>query len=69
MSREPVRPFLITRNEEGEFRLTVRETHYNSQDYPIVKSYLQEETFKTAAAAKTFARENFNARTGQYAMK
>ncbi len=69
MSRETERPFLITKDETGEFRLTVRETHYNSQDYPIVTSYLQEETFKTASAAKTYARENFNAKTGQYAMK
>ena len=69
MSRDPVRPFLITRNGDGEFQLTVRDTRYNSQDYPVVTSHLQEETFKTAAAAKAFARDNFNAKPGEYAMK
>ena len=69
MSRDPVRPFLITKDERGEFRLTVRDTHYNSQDYPVVTSHLQEETFKTAAAAKAFAQDKFNAKAGEYAMK
>ena len=69
MSYKPVRPFLIAKDESGAFRLTVRDTHYNSQDYPIVTSHLQEETFKTAAAAKAFAQANFNAKAGEYAMK
>lgn len=69
MSRDTVRPFLINKDAEGNFRLTVRDTRYNSMDYPIVTSHLQEETFKTAAAAKAFASEKFNAKTGEYAMK
>jgi len=69
MSREPVRPFLIARDETGDFRLTVRDTHYNSQDYPIVTSHLQEETFKTAAAARVFAKDKFNAKAGEFASK
>jgi len=36
MSREKVRPFLISKVEDGSYRLTVRETRYNSQNYPIV---------------------------------
>lgn len=69
MSREIVRPFLISKDEEGNFRLTVRETRYNSQGFPLVTSHLQEETFKTATAARTFARDTFKAEPGQYATK
>lgn len=52
MSREAIRPFLITKDEDGHFRLTVRETRYNSQGYPLVTSQMQEETFKTATAVR-----------------
>lgn len=69
MSNGAIRPFLINKDAEGNFRLTVRDTRYNSQDYPIVTSHLQDELFKTAAAAKAFARDNFRAEAGQYAMK
>ncbi|BBF71643.1 MAG: hypothetical protein C0494_01255 [Sphingobium sp.] len=67
MSREKVRPFLITKDEEGNFRLTVRETRYNSQGYPLVTSQLQDEVFKSAAAVRNFARDTFKAQPGQYA--
>jgi hypothetical protein len=67
MSRIPVRPFLITKVEDGSFRLTVRETRYNSQKYPIVTGVLQPESFLTAAAAKAHARACFGAAPGQYA--
>jgi hypothetical protein len=69
MSRIPVRPFLIARDETGAFRVTVRETRYNSQGYPIVTATLQEESFPTATAAKAHAKEHFGAEAGQYAMK
>jgi len=70
MSRAaPLRPFLIAKDEEGHFRLTVRETRYNSQGYPLVSANLQEETFATAAAAKAHARDHFGAQAGQYATK
>jgi len=69
MSRDEVKPFLIKRDEEGSFRLTVRDTHYNSQGYPIVTATLQDEVFETATAAKAFARDNFGARAGEYATK
>ena len=69
MSEGPLRPFLIKKDESGNFRLTVRDTRYNSQGYPIVTANLQDELFKTAAAAKAFARDNFRAEPGQYAMK
>ena len=69
MSRVPVAPFLINKDEEGRFRLTVRETRYNSQGYPLVTATLQDETFKTATAARTHAKEQFGAETGQFAIK
>ncbi|MBO9574877.1 MAG: hypothetical protein J7494_03990 [Sphingobium sp.] len=69
MSRETLRPFLINKDEEGNFRLTVRETRYNSQGYPLTSSHLQEQTFKTATAARSFARDVFKAEPGQYATK
>ena len=69
MSREITAPFLITKHEDGNFRLTVRDTRYNSQGYPLVTSTLQEETFRTATEARTFARDRFDAKPGQYAVK
>jgi hypothetical protein len=69
MSRIPVRPFLVAKDADGNFRLTVRETRYNSQNYPLVTAVLQAETFRTAAAAKAHARDRFGAVAGQYAAK
>jgi hypothetical protein len=70
MSRTPVRPFLIAREEEGgPFRLTVRETRYNSQGYPLITTTKVDELFPTAAAARAHAKENFGAEAGQFASK
>jgi len=69
LSRTPVRPFLIAKDEEGAFRITIRETRYNSQHYPIVTSTLQEDRFKTATAARAHAREHFGAVAGDVATK
>jgi hypothetical protein len=69
MSRIPVKPFLIVKDDEGQVRLTVRETRYNSQGYPLVTSTLVEEPFKTATAARAHAREHFGAEAGQFASK
>ena len=70
MSRIPVRPFLIAREEEGgPFRLTVRETRYNSQGYPLITTTKVDELFPTAAAARAHAKENFGAEAGQFASK
>ena len=69
MSRVPVRPVLIAKGEDGQFRLTVREIRYNSQGYPLVTSTLQEETFRTANAARAHARDTFGAEPGQFASK
>jgi hypothetical protein len=69
MSRIPVKPFLIAKDEEGRVRLTVRETRYNGQGYPLVTSTLQEEIFPTATAARNHAKEQFGAEPGQFATK
>ena len=69
MSREIVKPYLIEKDEEGAFRLTVRTTRFNSQGYPLVTATPVEESFKTATAARTHAREHYGAETGQFATK
>ena len=69
MSRTPVRPFLIAKDEEGVFRITIRETRYNSQNYPLVKSTLHTDAFKTATAARTYAKAHFGAQADQIATR
>ncbi len=69
MSREIVKPYLILKDAEGQFRLTVRETRYNSQGYPLVTATPVEEAFKSATAARTHAKEHFGAEAGQFAVK
>jgi len=69
MADAQTRPFLIEKDPDGNFRLTVRTTRYNSRGYPIVDRELHEQIFKTAASAKAFARDNFGAKAGEYATK
>ncbi|MFM5955174.1 MAG: hypothetical protein ACKOPE_12845 [Novosphingobium sp.] len=69
MPDETLRPFLIQRQDDGTFRLTVRDVRYNSQGYPIVTGTVQDEVFATSAAAKNYARSQFDAKAGQYATK
>lgn len=69
MSNATSQPFLIKKDDDGNYRLTVRETRYNSQGYPLITSLLQPETFASANAARAFARENFRAEAGQFAAK
>ncbi|MFL6734998.1 MAG: hypothetical protein ACJ8EY_09925 [Sphingomicrobium sp.] len=69
MSREAVAPFLISKDEEGRFRITTRSTRFNSWGYPIVTSSLQPETFKSAVAARKHARLELFAEAGQFASK
>ena len=68
-SRTPVKPFLLETDEEGRVHLTVRTTHYNSWNYPIVTSSTVDETFATANAARAHAKEHFGAQAGQFALK
>jgi len=67
MSRTPVRPYLIVKDAEGDFTLTIRETRYNSQHYPLVTSTLHADKFKTATAARAYVRDTFGAVAGDVA--
>ncbi len=69
MTDQSTRPFLIQLQPDGTFRLTVRDVRYNSQGYPVVTGKMQDEVFATSAAAKNFARANFDAKAGQYATR
>jgi hypothetical protein len=69
MSRIPVKPFLLTKDAEGRYTLTVRETRYNGQGYPLVTSTAVAETFKSANAARAHAKEHYGAAPGQFAAK
>lgn len=69
MSREIPKPYLIEKDAEGAFRLTVREVRYNSQGYPLTSSHPVQESFRTANAARAHAREFFGAEAGQFSTK
>ncbi len=69
MSRTVLKPYLIAKDAEGSVRLTVRETRYNSQGYPLVTATMIEEPFKNASAARAHAKEHFGAEAGQFASK
>jgi hypothetical protein len=69
MSREIPKPFLIAKNDDGAFRLTVRHTRFNSIGYPITDSTPVDEPFKSAAAARAYAKEHHGAEPGQFASK
>ena len=69
MSRVPVRPYLVTKDEEGVFRVTVRTTRFNSQGYPLVSSEVLTDAFKTQTAAKSFVREQYRAESNEIATK
>ncbi len=67
--RSKIRPFLIERDKQDGYRLVVRETRYNSQNYPIVTATAVAETFSTTSAARAYAKANFGAQTGEFATK
>jgi len=67
MSRIPVRPFLIAKQPDGHYRLSTRETRYNSQGYPLVTETQLDETFSSATAARAFASARFGAKSGEFA--
>ena len=68
-SRAAIKPFLIGKDEEGQVRLTVRETRYNGQGYPVVTTFQVDEPFRTANEARAHAREHFGAEAGQFVTK
>jgi hypothetical protein len=67
--RRRAKPFLIEKQAEGAFRLTVRETRFNSQNYPIVTATAIGESFRTTALARAYAKEHFGAQAGEFASK
>ena len=69
MTKTAVRPYLIVKDEDGAFRLTIRETRFNSQHYPLVTSTLHADKFKTATAARAFVRDQFGAVAGDVATR
>jgi len=56
VTRTVLRPYLVTKGEDGKFRVTVRSTRFNSQGYPLVQSHVLEEEFPSAARAIVAAR-------------
>jgi len=66
MSRTAVAPFLISKDREGNFRITIRSTRFNSWNYPLVTSNLQPQFFKTATAARAHAKQELGAEVGQF---
>jgi hypothetical protein len=69
MSRIPVRPYLVSKDEEGVYRVTVRTTRFNSQGYPLVSSETLAEAFKTQTAARKFIRTEYLAEANEITTK
>ncbi len=69
MSRIAVRPYLIAKDEEGTFRITVRTTRFNSQGYPLVTANMLEGGFPSLFTARAYAREQFGAQAADIATK
>ncbi|PZU08823.1 hypothetical protein [Sphingomonas sp.] len=69
MSRTAVRPYLVTKDEDGVFRVTVRTTRFNSQGYPLVSSETLAQTFETATRARAFLRNEYHAEATDIATK
>jgi hypothetical protein len=67
--RLAVKPYLIVKDAEGGIRLTVRDTRYNGQGYPIVTATQIEEVFPSASAARAHAKAHFGAVAGEFATK
>ncbi|WP_442680814.1 hypothetical protein ACSBM8_06370 [Sphingomonas sp. ASY06-1R] len=61
MSRILLRPYLVSKQEQGDFRITVRTTRLNSQGYPLVSTEILPDSFRTATAARTYLREQYRA--------
>ncbi|NIJ07956.1 hypothetical protein FHS31_001566 [Sphingomonas vulcanisoli] len=69
MSRVAVRPYLVAKDEEGAFRITVRTTRFNSQGYPLVSTEMLGDTFPTATKARAYLRETYRAEAIDIATK
>lgn len=69
MTPSIIKPFLITKDSAGDFRITTRSIRFNQWNYPLVDSSLLPETFKSAMAARAFAKLELGAEAGQFASK
>ena len=69
MAREILKPYLVAKNEDGAFRITVRTTRFNSQGYPLVSSETLTNSFPSAIAARTFLRAEYRAETADITSK
>jgi hypothetical protein len=69
MHPDTPKPFKIAKDEHGQTRLTIRNTRFNSQGYPLVTEVLEEQCFKTATAARAYAAEHYGAEAGQFSTK
>ena len=67
--RAKARPFLIAKDGDGAYRLTVRETRYNSQNFPVVTATMVEESFASPSAARAYAKTRYGAVAGEFATK
>ncbi|HST35647.1 MAG TPA: hypothetical protein VLK25_03345 [Allosphingosinicella sp.] len=63
------RPYLLEQVEGGDWRLTLQETRFNSQNYPIVTASPVDQSFPTAARARAYAKEHYGAKAGEFATK
>ena len=69
MMTAPLKPFLIAKDEDGQVRLTVRETRHNSQGYAWTMNRVVEQVFASASAARLYAAAEFGAKPGEFASR
>ena len=69
MSKPATRPYLIAKDGDGHFRITIRETRLNSQGYALVSSTLLADVFATATAARTHVRDQYRGLAADIATK
>jgi uncharacterized protein with NRDE domain len=69
MAKTALRPYLLTKQPEGDYRVTVRTTRLNSQGYPLVSSAMLDGSFPTATSARAHLREHFRAEATEIATK
>jgi hypothetical protein len=69
MPKVAVRPYLIAKDDEGAFRITVRTTRFNSQGYPLVTANLLDGSFPSLGTARAYARAQFHAEAVDIATK
>ena len=66
--RVAAKPYLVVPDGAGGFRLSLRQTRFNSQNYPLVTETRIAEGFDSAAAARAFAKAEYGAAAGEVAI-